>query len=41
LPATPFGGRYEKTGEPLARDPNARALLAADSLANAAPPIGG
>jgi sporadic carbohydrate cluster protein (TIGR04323 family) len=41
LPATPFGGRYEKTGEPLALDPNARALLAADSLANGAPPIGG
>jgi sporadic carbohydrate cluster protein (TIGR04323 family) len=41
LPEVPFGGRYEKSGAPLVLDPNARALLAADSPAGAAPPIQG
>lgn len=31
LPATPFGGRYEKSDEPFVLDPNARALLAGAS----------
>jgi sporadic carbohydrate cluster protein (TIGR04323 family) len=39
LPATPFGGRYEKTGAPFALDPNGQALLAASSAPGGPPPI--
>lgn len=39
LPATPFGGRYEKSSAPFVLDSNGRALLAAGSAPAVPPPI--